>query len=63
MALPSYFYQDPMLVLEQKQQHALKTSCNGCQYSYSLQFSTELVSGCEKGQVFGKRCKYYQEIK
>lgn len=59
--LPSYMYCDPMLVLERKQENELKRSCLGCVHVFHVEFKGAAESGCNKGKVFGKRCKLFRE--
>jgi len=63
MALPSYQYRDPMIVLQQKQENELRRSCAGCVHAYLVEFKGSKESGCNKGKVFGKRCNLYREKK
>jgi len=67
MALPSYYYQDPMDVLDQKQQRELKKSCTGCAQEFEIVFKSSLgdvsKKGCNLGKLYGKRCVLFQEKK
>ena len=60
MALPAYLYRNPMEVLEQKQERELKRSCVGCVHVFQVEFKGVAESACNKGKVFGKRCKLYK---
>lgn len=58
--LPAFMYRDPALVLEQKQENELKRSCAGCVHAYQVEFKGAAERACNKGKVFGKRCKLYK---
>lgn len=58
--LPAYMYKNPMDILEQKQERELKKSCKGCAHVFQVEFKGAAESGCNKGRVFGKRCKLYK---
>lgn len=59
--LPAYMYRDPMLVLEQNQENELKRSCAGCVHVFRVEFKGVAESACNKGKMFGKRCRLFQE--
>jgi len=61
MALPAYLYRNPMEVLEQKQENELNRSCAGCVHVYRVEIGGSVENGCNKGKVYGRRCKFYQE--
>ena len=63
MALPSFCYRDPMIVLEQKQEHELRKTCNGCVHAFKIEFGGSIEQGCNKGKKYGTRCKLFQEEK
>lgn len=63
MALPSFYYKNPMDVLDQKQQSALKRSCVGCAHAFEIMFNSGPAMGCNKGKLYGKRCILFQEVK
>lgn len=58
--LPAYMYRDPMLVLEKKQENELRRSCAGCVHVFLVEFKGAAESGCNKGKIYGKRCKLYE---
>jgi hypothetical protein len=63
MALPAYQYRDPMMVLEQKQEHELKKTCIGCAHAFEIMFNSGPAKGCNKHKLYGRRCNLFQEVK
>lgn len=63
MALPSFYYQDPMDVLDQKQQREIKKSCAGCAHGFEIMFKSGAAKGCDLGKLYGKKCNSFQEVK
>lgn len=63
MALPSFYYKDPMDVLDQKQQIELKKTCIGCVHAFEIMFKSGPAKGCDLGKLYGKKCNSFQEVK
>lgn len=63
MALPSFYYKNPMDVLEQKQEHELRKSCAGCIHGFEIMFKSGAEKGCNLGKMHGKRCSLFREVK
>lgn len=59
--LPSYMYRDPCEVLERNQEMEIRKSCAGCVHVFKIEFHGSIETGCNKGKVYGRRCKFYQE--
>jgi hypothetical protein len=64
MVFDSWQYGDPMRVLEQKQQRAIKQSCGGCVHKKTMTFAVEAVSVCDlTNRLCGKRCRSFTKTK
>lgn len=62
MAFDAWQYQDPMRVLERKQQQALSKSCADCKHKLAMEFAIETVSVCNlTNRICGKRCKSFKQ--
>lgn len=59
-ALPSWMYQNPETVLENKQERLIRKTCQGCAYLFAMAFDDEILPCCEKGNNVGRRCKLYK---
>jgi hypothetical protein len=64
MALDNHMYRDPMLVLEQKQEHALhkQKACTGCVHRRRYEAFGEIVIACTLKRTTAKRiCDLYKK--
>lgn len=59
-ALPSWMYQNPEKVLENKQERIIRKSCEGCSHLFAMEFDGEVLAGCEQGKKVWRRCKLYK---